>query len=93
LVDADYGGIHLSPLFELVVEFFVFVFAGFGDFLARFLVSRSRFLQQPPIARDRELDAIGFFEIFLSERWRPRRRVKSDCFRWFVNSCFDFFLL
>jgi hypothetical protein len=32
LVDTDYGGVHLPPLFlEVVVKRFVLVFASFGD--------------------------------------------------------------
>jgi len=30
LIDAGYGGIHLPPLFELIVEFFLLVLVNIG---------------------------------------------------------------
>ena len=71
------------------MEFFFVVFVSFGGCSARFLITESSFFQQPLTTRDRILDAIRFFEVFLGKR----RRVDPDFLGRFVNGLFEFFLL
>jgi hypothetical protein len=75
------------------VEFFFVVFVSFGGCSARFLITESSFFQQPPTTRDRILDAVRFFEVFLGKRRRPRRRVDPDLFRRLVDGLFELILM
>ncbi len=53
LIDTDYCGVHLPPLFfEFLAERFFHLSICFSGCTAWFLLAQSRFFEQPPAARD-----------------------------------------